>query len=148
MTQSLDGALPMDAILQSLSGLGSFSLYFTTAIALLMAFKFIFVWITPHDEWKLVKDKQNSAAATGFVGAVIGFSIALGSAASNSLSLVDFVLWGLVGLIAQVLAYAIVRFVFVPEITSRLNNNEMSAGIILGGISIAVGILNAACMTY
>ena len=68
----------MDAIQHSLLGLGNFSLYFAVALVLLLAFKFIYVLVTPHDEWKLVKDEQNTAAATGFVGAVIGFSIALG----------------------------------------------------------------------
>jgi len=138
----------MDAIQQSLLGLGSFSLYFVVALVLLLAFKFIYVMVTPHDEWKLVKEEQNTAAATGFVGAVIGFSIALGGAATNSTSLVDFAVWGVVGLIAQIVAFAIVRFIFMPRIVERINDNEVSAGIVLGGISIAVGILNAACMTY
>lgn len=138
----------MDAIQHSLLGLGNFSLYFAVALVLLLAFKFIYVLVTPHDEWKLVKDEQNTAAATGFVGAVIGFSIALGGAASNSESLIDFAVWGVVGLIAQTVAFAIVRFIFMPRIVERINDNELSAGIVLGGISIAVGILNAACMTY
>lgn len=138
----------MDAIQQSLLGLGNFSMYFAVALVLLLAFKFIYVLVTPHDEWKLVKDEQNTAAATGFVGAVIGFSIALGGAATNSQSLIDFAVWGVVGLIAQTVAFAIVRFVFMPRIVERINDNELSAGIVLGGISVAVGILNAACMTY
>jgi putative membrane protein len=79
---------------------------------------------------------------------VIGFSIALGGAASNSESLIDFAVWGVVGLIAQTVAFAIVRFIFMPRIVERINDNELSAGIVLGGISVAVGILNAACMTY
>jgi len=138
----------MDVIQHSLLGLGNFSLYFIVALALLLAFKFIYVLVTPHDEWKLVKDEQNTAAATGFVGAVIGFSIALGGAASNSQSLIDFAVWGVVGLVAQTLAFAIVRFIFMPRIVARINDNELSAGIVLGGVSVAVGILNAACMTY
>lgn len=138
----------MDAIQQSLLGLGNFALYFAVALALLLAFKFIYTLVTPHDEWALVKDDKNEAAATGFVGAVIGFAIALGSAASNSESLVDFAVWGVVALIAQMLAFAMVRFIFMPRIVERINDNELSAGIMLGGISVAVGILNAACMSY
>jgi putative membrane protein len=138
----------MHDIQQSLSGLSGFALYFSIALVLLLAFKFVYAFITPYDEWKLVKDEQNAAAATGFIGAVIGFALALASAASNSVSLIDFALWGGVALIAQLLAFAIVRVLFLPRIAQRINDNELSAGIVLGGTSIAVGLLNAACMTY
>jgi len=138
----------MEAIQASLFGLIDFASYFAVSILLLLAFKFVYALITPQDEWKLVKDEQNTAAAIGFMGAVIGFSLALASAASNSESLIDFVVWGVIALIAQTIAFAIVRFIFMPKIVQRINDNEVSAGIVLGGTSIAVGLLNAACMTY
>lgn len=138
----------MDMVLESLSGVLGFAIYFSVSLVLLLAFKWIYALMTPHDEWKLVKDDKNSAAAIGFIGAVIGFSLALASAATNSVSLVDFVIWGVVALAAQTIAFLIVRFLLMPEIVQRINNNEVSAGIILGGTSVAVGILNAACMTY
>ena len=138
----------MEAIQASLFGLIDFASYFAVSILLLLAFKFVYALITPQDEWKLVKDEQNTAAAIGFMGAVIGFSLALASAASNSESLIDFVVWGVIALLAQTIAFAIVRFIFMPKIVQRINDNEVSAGIVLGGTSIAVGLLNAACMTY
>ena len=95
-----------------------------------------------------MKEDKNEAAAIGFIGAVIGFALALASAASNSVSLIDFAIWGCVALIAQTIAFVIVRFIFMPRIVQRINDNEISAGIVLGGTSIAVGLLNAACMTY
>lgn len=138
----------MDAVLASLEGLANFGLYFGISLVLLVVFKFFYTLVTPHDEWALVKDQQNVAAAAGLVGAVIGFSLALGSAATHSVSLVDFAIWGVVALVAQTVAFAIVRFLFMPKIVQRINDNELSAGVVLGGMSIAVGILNAACMSY
>lgn len=138
----------MEVIQASLLGLLDFAIYFGVSILLLLTFKFVYTLITPHDEWKLVKEEQNTAAAIGFMGAVIGFSLALASAASNSESLIDFVVWGLVALVAQTIAFAIVRFIFMPKIVQRINDNEVSAGIVLAGTSVAVGLLNAACMTY
>ena len=88
------------------------------------------------------------AAAIGFGGAVVGFAIAISGAASNSISIVDFATWGLIALIAQTLAFLVVRFVFMPRIVERIEANENSAGIMLGATNIAVGLLNAACMTY
>lgn len=138
----------MEQILVSLGGLSAFAIYFALSLVLLLAFKYIYTFITPHDEWKLVKEDKNSAAAIGLVGALIGFSLALGSAASNSVSIIDFIIWGVVALIAQTIAFAIVRFLLMPKIIERINANEIAAGIILGGVSVAVGLLNAACMTY
>ncbi|HRH77849.1 MAG TPA: DUF350 domain-containing protein, partial [Cellvibrionaceae bacterium] len=67
---------------------------------------------------------------------------------SNSIHLLDFVLWGVIALTAQLMAFALVRFVFMPELVQRIKDNEVSAGVILGATSIAVGVLNAACLTY
>lgn len=138
----------MDSILTSLSGLANFGLYFALSLILLFVFKYIYTVITPHDEWKLVKEQHNVAAALGLTGAFIGFALALGSAASHSVSLIDFAIWGLVALLAQALAFALVRYLVMPTIVKRIEDDEVPAGIILGGTSIAVGILNAACMTY
>ncbi len=138
----------MEILQESLLGLGSFALYFAISLVFLLIFKVVYAWVTPHDEWKLVKEEKNAAAATGFAGAVIGFSVALASAASNSVSLIDFTIWAVVALIAQLIAFLVVRFLFMPKIVQRINDNELSAGIMLGGTSVAVGLLNAACMTY
>ncbi|GFD77540.1 DUF350 domain-containing protein [Alteromonas sp. KUL156] len=138
----------MDTIMQSLAGLDNFALYFGLSIVFLFIFKLVYALVTPHDEWKLVKEEKNVAAAIGFGGAIIGFAIALGSAASNSVAVVDFAIWALVAVVAQSLAFAILRFSFMPKIAERINNNEVSAGVMLASMSIAVGLLNAACMTY
>ena len=80
----------MDTIMQSLAGLDNFALYFGLSIVFLFIFKLVYALVTPHDEWKLVKEEKNVAAAIGFGGAIIGFAIALGSAASNSVAIIDF----------------------------------------------------------
>jgi putative membrane protein len=138
----------MSQLIASLSGLGSFALYFGLSIVFLMLFKFVYLRITPYDEWALVKEEKNVAAAITMSGAFIGYSLAIASAATNSVGLLDFALWGVVALIAQVLAFAIVRFGFMPKLVERIINNEIPAAIVMGSMSIAIGILNAACMTY
>ena len=138
----------MDMILHSIAGLANFALYFAISVVLLFVFKIIYAFVTPHDEWKLVKEDKNLAAAVGFGGAMIGFSIALAGAATNSLSVIDFVVWGIVAIIAQSLAFALLRFTFMPKIAERINQNEVSAGTMLAAMSVSVGLLNAACMSY
>ena len=138
----------MDFILNSLSGLGSFAIYFGGALVSLLIFKFLYLFITPHDELALVKEKKNTAAAWGLGGAIIGFAIAMGGAIANSVDEVDFIIWGVIALVSQLIAFAIVRFFFLPEMIQRIENDEVPVGILLGSTSIAIGILNAACMTY
>ncbi len=138
----------MENILNSLSGLDNFALYFAVSILFLFIFKIVYAFVTPHDEWKLVKEEKNVAAAIGFGGALIGFALALSGAAANSVSIIDFVIWGVIAILAQSLAFALLRFTFMPKIAQRINDNEISAGAMLAAMSIAVGLLNAACMTY
>ena len=138
----------METILNSISGLGHFVAYFAVSIVLLFVFKIVYAFVTPHDEWKLVKQEKNLAAAIGFGGAIIGFALALSSAVANSASLLDFIVWGVVAIVAQVVAFLLLRFTFMPKIAERIINNEISAGTILAAISVAVGLLHAACMTY
>ena len=138
----------MDAIMLSLSGLLPFALYFTLSLASLLVFKVLYTKVTPHDEWLLIKEKQSTAAAWAFGGAILGFSIAVAGAATNSAGVVDFIIWAIIALIAQLLAFAIVRFGFMPRIAERIEQDEVAAGIMLGCVSVSIGLLNAACMSY
>lgn len=133
---------------QTLNGIGHFVIYFAASLIALVAFKFVYTLITPHDEWALIKEKQNTSAAIGFGGGTVGFAIALSGTISNSVSLIDFAIWSIVALVAQSIAFAIVRFVFMPKIVKRIEDGEVSAGVILAAVSISVGLLNSACMTY
>ena len=138
----------MDQPYDLLTGILRFSAYFGISLVLLIAFKYLYALVTPQDEWKLIREDKNTAAAIGFGGAILGFAIALGGAASNSVSLVDFGTWAVIALIAQLLAFAIIRFLFMPRIVSRIEDGEISAGVMLAATTISVGVLNAACMSY
>ncbi|MEI8593702.1 DUF350 domain-containing protein [Photobacterium sp. Hal280] len=138
----------MDLLTQSLAGLGSFVVYFAISIVFLMLFKFIFVRITPYDEWKLVKEEKNTAAAITLSGSILGYALAISGAASNSVNFIDFSIWGVVALLAQMLAYVIVRIGFMPRIAERIEAGEIPAGLLMAATSVSVGLLNAACMTY
>lgn len=133
----------MDALL---IGLTNFATYFGLALVALLLFKVVYTLITPYDDWALVKEK-NGAAACALSGAIIGFSIALAGAISNSVSLIDFAVWAVIALLAQLIAYLVVRL-FLPKITQRIQDGEIPAGVVLGAVAIAIGLLNAASMTY
>ena len=136
----------MSELQESISGLGPFVMYFGLSLVALVTFKKVYTMITPYDDWQLVKD-QNMAAAAALFGAIIGFSIALTRAASQAVSFLDFAIWAVVALIAQLIAFSLVRL-FMPKIVQRIKAGELPAGIVLGGVSIAIGLLNAGSMSY
>lgn len=136
----------MDQLLVSLAGLSAFALYFALAVGLLLLFVVLYAALTPQAEWQLIK-ANNSAAAVAFGGAVLGFAVALGSAAVHAVSLLDFALWALIGLVAQLLAFAVVRLL-LRGLPGRISSGELASGIILACFALAIGLLNAACMSY
>lgn len=119
--------------------------YFGIGILLLLAAVAIVALITPHRDFTLIR-QGNTAAATAFAGTLVGVAIPLQSAISHSVSLVDAIIWGGVATIIQVVAYLLARAV-VGGISKQITDNVASAGIFAAGISIAVGLINAAAMT-
>ena len=135
----------MDAVTY-LAGLPAFLSYFGIAIALLLAFAFIYAWATPHHEFALIRENK-PAASIAFGGSLIGFVLPLHSAISNSVSLLDCLLWGLVALLVQLLTFLALRL-FIRDLPQRIARDEIASGIFSASAAVAVGVLNAACMTW
>ncbi|HEV7310319.1 DUF350 domain-containing protein [Ensifer sp.] len=127
-------------------GLPAFLAYFAIGLAAYAVFAGVYTLLTPHDEVRLIRS-GNSAAATAFLGALLGFSLPLASAAANSVSIVDYIIWAIIGTVIQVLAFFIARAT-MPGLHEKITRSDMAAGLWGGGIALAIGILNAACMTY
>ncbi|NTV14826.1 MAG: DUF350 domain-containing protein [Desulfobulbaceae bacterium] len=130
----------------NLSGLASFATYFGSSLLLLVVFATVYSHVTPYREFSLIA-AGNDAAAYSLAGALVGFALPLASAVSHSVGLGDMLLWGLIALLVQILTFLVVRLIF-PKIVADIPANQISKGVFLGAVSIAVGILNAACMTY
>lgn len=136
----------LETTLSTLNGLPYFLAYFAVAAVLLVAFSVIYSWVTPQDEFKLIRE-NNVSAALAFGGAIIGFSLPLGSAISHSMSLLDCAIWGVVALVVQVITFIVLR-VIVRQLPERITRGEIAAGALSAAVAIAVGHINAACMTY
>ena len=135
----------METVGASLYGLPWFLGYLGTALVLILIFVVIYMWVTPHDESKLIRE-NNLAASAAFSGSLIGFSLPLASAIANSVALVDCVVWGLIALVVQIVIFFLVRLP-VPKISERIEKGETASGLWLGVASMTGGLLNAACMT-
>ncbi|MCC5450587.1 DUF350 domain-containing protein [Rheinheimera sp. UJ51] len=136
----------LDTALSSLTGLPSFLAYFALAIISLLLFIRLYSWVTPHDEFGLIR-ANNPAAAVAFAGALIGFALPLSSAITHSLSLLDCAIWGAVALLVQVLTFFVSQLA-LKQLPERITKGDIAAGIFSAGCSISVGMLNAACMSY
>lgn len=128
------------------AGLPAFLSYFFIGLAAYGLFALTYTRLTPHKEAQLIRS-GNLAAVTAFLGALIGFSLPLASAAANSVSVVDYIIWVVVGISAQVLAFYIANFT-MKDLHEKISAGDIAAGMWGGGIALVVGILNAACMTY
>lgn len=125
--------------------LPQFAASFLASIAALSAALAIYVWITPIREFALIED-GNAAAAISLAGALIGLVIPIASAIAHSRDLVDLLVWSLVALAVQLAAHAAVTFSW-RGIAARIAAGSHAHAVALGSVTIAVGVLNAACLT-
>lgn len=136
----------MDIIPHSIAGLPAFALYLVSSLALLALFIVIYIWITPYREFALIRE-GNVAAAASLSGTILGFVIPLALSVAQSVNLADMALWGLIALAVQLLVFFSVAAI-IPGIARDIPQGKVAPGILLGSLSLATGILNAACMTY
>jgi putative membrane protein len=133
-------------ILQSLTGLPAFLVYFCTAIFAVVVYLFVYTRITPHDEFKLIRD-NDPAAAVALGLSLLGFTLPLVSAIAHSANIVDCLIWSLIALIVQIVVYYVIK-IPVPNLSAKIAAGELAPAIWLGLSSLAAGALNAASMIY
>ncbi|MCB9097048.1 DUF350 domain-containing protein [Arcobacter aquimarinus] len=123
--------------------------FFFTAIALIIAFLYLYAIVTPYDDYKLIFEDNNIAAALGFGGAIIGVSIPLYSALVNSVSYTDFVIWGAIAILIQLIfALIVTRITGKYSLEAKISQGVVSVGILMAFLSISIGLLNAGSMSY
>lgn len=128
-----------------LAGLPAFIVYFVVGLVILGLFAAIYVQITAHREFGLIRE-GNPAAVPAFLGALIGFALPLTAAMRFSVNVVDFVVWALIAAAVQIAAYYVGR-AMMPSVSDRIVRGELAAGVWLGGIALVFGMLNATSMT-
>jgi putative membrane protein len=135
----------MDVMI-SLQGLGSFLAYFAGALAAEAVFIAIYMGVTPHHEMRLIR-AGNTAAAVSLGGTILGFSMPLASIIAHSVSFLDFLVWSGIALVVQIVVFLVANFA-LGGVARRIDEGNMAAGATLATLSLAIGLINAACMTY
>jgi putative membrane protein len=131
-------------VLQSLNGLPAFLIYFCVASVLVAAYLFVYTWITPHDEFALIR-KNVPGAAISLGLSIVGFALPLTSSIAHSDGVVDMTIWGVIALIVQIVSYYLAR-IPMSDLSERIAKGELGPAIWLGSVSVVAGLLNAASM--
>jgi putative membrane protein len=126
-------------------GFLSFIVYLFTAIVLLAAFMFVYSFTTPYNEFRAVRD-NNVAAAVAFSGAILGFIFPLMAAIFYTHSILEMAKWAAITGVVQMVLF---------QVLHRLNGcghcireRRVAPAILLASMSVAVGMLNAMCISY
>ncbi|GGD46248.1 DUF350 domain-containing protein [Malaciobacter pacificus] len=123
--------------------------FFFTAVLLVIIFLYLYAIVTPYDDYKLIFEENNLAAALGFGGAIIGVSIPLYSALVHSVSYIDFAIWGFIAILIQlVFAFVVTRLGGKYSFKTKISDGIISVGILMAFLSISIGLLNAGSMSY
>jgi putative membrane protein len=133
-------------ILMSLQTIGSFLIYFVAALVAVAVFVALYMAVTSHHEASLIK-QGNTAAAISFAGALLGFTVPLASAIIHSVSLIDMLVWSAIAIVVQLCVFLVVDLL-LRQVSRHIEQGNVAAGITLAAASLAIGIVNAASMTY
>jgi putative membrane protein len=135
----------MNTVFNSLiKGFPYLILHSSVTFALLIAALVIYVWITPHRELTLIRE-GNIAAAVSLSGAVLGLAIPLAFCLEASVSVYEILIWGVVTLILQLVAFQIVHL-FIRDLPQRIERGEISTAIFLFACKLAVAAVTAAAV--
>lgn len=126
----------------------NFFIYAGTGLALLCIGFLLFDWTTKTKEFQLIA-KGNQAAAMSIGGKLLGLSFVLGSSIANSVSLLDMVIWGAIGIVTQIVAFYIAELVTIRfSIRQAIEEDNRAVGLIILLLSVSVGWVLAQCLTY
>jgi putative membrane protein len=132
----MDFTAPINAFV---AGFPDFIIQLGVALGLFVASLIIYVLMTPHKELALIR-AGNPSAALAFAGVVVGLAIPLGSCLAYAFSLWDLVIWGIVTLLLQLVAF---RFadIFLRGLPRRIAEGDVAAAVFLMSVKIGLALI-------
>jgi putative membrane protein len=132
----MDFTAPLNAFV---AGFPDFIIQLGAALGLFIVSIMIYVIMTPHKELALIR-AGNPSAALAFAGVVIGLAIPLGSCLAYAFSLLDLLIWGVITLLLQLIAF---RFtdMFLRGLPRRIAEGDVAAAVFLMSVKIGVALI-------
>ncbi|MED3552572.1 DUF350 domain-containing protein [Cytobacillus praedii] len=127
----------------------NFASYLGVALLLLIVGVILFTISTPKiKEFRLIAEK-NITAALSLGGKILGLAIVLGAAAEYSVSLIDMLIWGCIGILSQIIVFILAEVITVRfSIQKAIIEDNRAVGTLLLSLSLAIGWIVAKCLSY
>lgn len=136
----------MQPVLQSfIAGAPVLLLHFAVTLAMLALGVAVYVRITPHDEFALIR-QGNLAAAVSLSGAIVGIGLPLAFCMAASFSVWDILIWGTLTVVLQLAAFKAAD-VLLRELPRRIEAGELGPALVLVAIKLGVAAVNAAAVS-
>jgi putative membrane protein len=134
----MDLNAPLNAFV---AGFPDFIIQLAVALGLFIVSLFIYTVMTPHKELALIR-AGNPSASLAYGGVIVGLAIPLGSCLAHSFGLFDLLIWGVVTLLIQLLAF---RFadIFLRGLPRRIAEGDVAAAVFLMSIKIGLALIMA-----
>ncbi|AHC49077.1 surface protein [Achromobacter xylosoxidans NBRC 15126 = ATCC 27061] len=123
----------------------TYLIYIVSALVMLGIFTAVYTTVTRYKEFELIRE-GNIAAVLSYGGALVGFSFTLCSSIAVHASFVMFLVWGVAAMVVQLVVYAVVSRA-IHGLHEAIEENNIAMGGLIGSISLAAGVVNAACLT-
>ena len=125
--------------MQDFNALLLFALYLATSVAMLGAFTWLYLRVTPYDEATEIA-KGHLAPAVALAGAMLGFTFPLLVASYTHSNFLGFLAWGVLACLVQLLAFWILHWL-LPRV---IETNNVAGATCFAAASVCVGLVNAA----
>jgi len=135
----------LDAILTTLgSGLPVLAAQLGATLLLLVAGVACYMAITPYHELRMVR-AGNAAGGVVLAGTLVSLAIPLAATLATSRVTLDILIWGLVALLLQLLAFGLISALF-RDLRAAIEDGNVAAAVALVGAQLALALLNAGAM--
>ncbi len=126
------------------AGLPVLLVQMVAALALLGAAIAVYTRITPYNEGLLVA-QGNAAGGITMGGSMVALSIPLAATLATSNAVIDIILWGLIAVVVQLIAFAVATLL-IKNLKAQIEAGNVAAATSLVGVQLSVALVNAAAM--
>lgn len=127
------------------TGLPVLLVQLAVTLALLVAGVAVYTRITPFDERRLVAE-GNAAGGLTLAGSIVALAIPLAATLATSAFVLDILLWGVVALILQLVAFAVATLL-IRDLRGQIESGNVASAAALVGVQLGVALINAAAMS-
>jgi putative membrane protein len=116
----------------------NFLMYTTVSLALLFIFTWLYLRLTPYDEFAQMRaGKKAPAFALG--GATLGFTAPLLSLSYHGANIIDVAVWALAAGAVQLILFKILYWI----IPMQVEEDNQAVGVFYAFTAVCVGLINA-----